>query len=618
MESGTTELLAPAKNLSCGVAAIDHGADAVYIGGPQFGARAAACNSLDDIERLIRYAHVFGARVYVALNTLFSDRELEQAAGLCRRYHEMGADALIIQDLGLLETELPPMSLHASTQMNNRTPEKVRFLEKIGMQQVVLARELSLGEIAKIRQATTVALEFFVHGALCVSYSGQCYISEVMAGRSANRGECAQFCRHSYTLSDRCRNILLKDKYPLSLKDLNLSSHLAQLLDAGISSFKIEGRLKDEGYVKNVTAYYRRQLDTLLEHGGSHGRSSSGTCFYTFTPDPEKSFYRGATSYYLTKRKNRPAEIRTPKATGKFLGRLQRVERSFMTIDTREKINNGDGLCFFGRDGALRGIRVNRAESNKVYPKEGWDRSQLVLGTKIYRNLDAEFNKLLRNSHNCRKIAVSLELTEQAQGLLLTVTDEDGVVSRSSVAMQKERARKTGGVAQVAARQLEKSGESVFMVKSVGVKVSEELFCPVSILNKLRRDALEKHMAARLAHYVVEHHPHILGNDPLPDENLSYLDNITNSYAERFYRRHGAKLSPGGYRELLVERADNPLLMITRYCLRGQLGLCPRLQTPAGGAAEPLVLSDNSGRYELVFFCDTCEMGLKRLEEKQR
>ncbi len=386
------ELLAPAKNLVCGISAINHGADAVYIGGPQFGARAAACNSLVDIEKLVAHAHQFGAKVYVALNTVFDDRELELAVQLCHQLYGIGVDALIIQDVGLLESDLPPISLHSSTQMNNRTVDKVRFLEKVGFQQVVLARELSLSQIKEIRAATSVPLEFFIHGALCVSYSGQCYISEVMAGRSANRGECAQFCRHKFTLKDGQGKILAKDRYLLSLKDLNLSAHLGALIDAGISSFKIEGRLKDENYVKNVTAYYRQALDKIIDEDGGLQRSSSGRCSFGFIPDPSKSFNRGQTDYFLTDQRNRPGAIESPKSTGQRLGKVEHAEKRFFVLETGEEINNGDGLCFFDPEKGLVGIKVNRVENGKIYPK---DPVVLPIGLTVYRNSDTAFNKML-------------------------------------------------------------------------------------------------------------------------------------------------------------------------------------------------------------------------------
>ncbi len=402
MQPQKIELLAPAKNLACGIGAINHGADAVYIGGPQFSARAAAGNTLADIARLVAHAHQFRAKIYVALNTLFTDQELESAVKLCHQLHEIGVDALIIQDVGLLEMELPPIPLHSSTQMNNRTVEKVGFLEQVGFQQVVLARELSLERIKEIRVATRVPLEFFVHGALCVSYSGQCYISEVMAGRSANRGECAQFCRHKFTLQDEAGKIIAKDRYLLSLKDLNLSAHLGALIEAGISSFKIEGRLKDENYVKNVTAYYRQALDAIILADPSLQRASSGRCTFAFTPDPEKSFNRGMTDYFLLNPRNRPGAIDSPKSIGQQLGPVVHAEKRFFLVETKEPVNNGDGLCFFDPIKGLVGIKVNRVENGRIYPK---DPVVLPVGMMVYRNSDTAFNKLLTRSEQCRTIA---------------------------------------------------------------------------------------------------------------------------------------------------------------------------------------------------------------------
>ena len=386
MTSLETELLAPAKNILCGIAAINHGADAVYIGGPLFGARAAASNSLADIEKLVSYAHLFRAKVYVALNTLLTDSELDLAVEFCHQVYELGADALIIQDVGLLESDLPPIPLHSSTQMNNRTVEKVQFLEKVGFTQVVLARELSLAQIKKIRAATSVSLEFFVHGALCVSYSGQCYISEVISGRSANRGQCAQFCRHAFNLQDKNGVVLEKDRFLLSLKDLDLSNHLHALIDAGIRSFKIEGRLKDENYVKNVTATYRVALDKILDSRDGLVRASAGRCHFGFTPDPSRSFSRGATDYFLNKRRNVVGEIRTPKSIGKKIGRITAMDAKCFTLEGEEAVHNGDGLCFFHPKSGLVGVKVNRVEGRAIHPKNGTAQLHLSVGTEIFRN----------------------------------------------------------------------------------------------------------------------------------------------------------------------------------------------------------------------------------------
>ena len=374
------ELLAPAKNLACGVAAINHGADAVYIGGPGFSARAAAANSIQDIEQLVGHAHLFGAKVYVALNTIFSDDELEQAVAMCHTLYRIGVDALIIQDTGLLQSDLPPIALHSSTQMNNRTPERVCFWQNVGLEQVVLARELSLSQIREIRAKSSVVLEFFVHGALCVSYSGQCYISEVMAGRSANRGECAQFCRHKFDLKDGDGRLLEKDSYLLSLKDLDLSANLEELIDAGISSLKIEGRLKDEQYVKNVTAYYRKALDKIISERSDLVAASSGVCRFDFSPDPQKSFNRGSTDYFIRKKRNIVGDLRSPKSKGQLIGRVASIDKSSFVVDTNEKIVNGDGLCFYNRQGTLVCLRVKIAYGIMLFTKDNVKRLGLNPG----------------------------------------------------------------------------------------------------------------------------------------------------------------------------------------------------------------------------------------------
>ncbi len=605
------ELLAPAKNLACGISAIQHGADAVYIGGPQFGARAAACNSLADIEKLAAHAHQFRARVYVALNTIFDDRELERAAGLCHQLYNIGVDALIIQDVGLLETELPPIPLHSSTQMNNRTVAKVRFLEQVGFRQVVLARELSLDQIREIRAATSVPLEFFVHGALCVSYSGQCYISEVMAGRSANRGECAQFCRHSFTLRDGQGKILARDRYLLSLKDLNLADHLGALIEAGISSFKIEGRLKDDSYVKNVTAFYRQALDTLLAADTSRQRASSGSCSFGFTPDPAKSFSRGRTDYFLTNRENsrrkKPGAIYSPKATGQQLGRVLHTENRFFTLQTTEVVNNGDGLCFFTAEDALVGIKVNRVEGNKIYPK---DPVHLAGGTTIYRNADTAFTKLLTQSEQCRTIRLHLELRETVGGLQLLMKDEDGIESATTATVEKAEARQAGMVAELAEKQLRKSGGSIFSVAEVRVHLRPGLFFPAAVFNDLRRKGFAHHQETRLQQYQVERAELTANDFPWPNGEVSYLDNIANGKAAAFYRRHGvARIDP---KTLRAADVAGCALMTCKYCIKAQLDICPKMSSNAVGLAGPLTMSDKTGEYELGFDCAKCEMTVLR------
>ncbi len=606
------ELLAPAKNLICGISAINHGADAVYIGGPQFGARAAASNSLLDIAHLVAHAHKFRAKVYVALNTIFDDRELELAVQLCHQLHSTGVDALIIQDVGLLESTLPPIPLHSSTQMNNRTADKVRFLEKVGFRQVVLARELSLAQIKEIRDATTVPLEFFVHGALCVSYSGQCYISEVMTGRSANRGECAQFCRHKFTLKDAQGRLLEKEQYFLSLKDLNLSEHLRALIDAGISSFKIEGRLKDVHYVKNVTAYYRQALDKIIETDGKLQRSSSGRCRFDFIPDPSKSFNRDKTDYFLINKRNTPGAIESPKSIGQKLGRVVYSEKRSFILDTKEKISNGDGLCFFDdkKGHSLVGIKVNRSEDGKVYPK---DPVSLPVGVMIYRNSDTAFNKLLARSEECRTIAIELELKETADGLQMLVRDEDGLESVTTAEVEKVKAKQAGMVTTMAEKQLKKSGGSIFSVEKVYVELQPESFFSAAVFNDLRRKGLTHHLEKRIAQGKIEHAEFKVNDFPWPADEVCYLDNISNRKAEKFYRRHG--VTKIDRKSLRASDVENCALMTTKYCVRAQLRICPKMNKIADKFAAPLVITDNTGDYELSFNCQKCEMIVRRRKE---
>ena len=389
MRTNEIELLAPAKNLECGVEAIRHGADAVYIGAPKFGARAAAGNSLDDLRQLALYAHQFGARVYVTLNTIIYDDELSEVESLVWQLYRIGIDALIVQDMALLTMNLPPIELHASTQTDNRTPEKVQFLHDVGFSQVVLARELSLAEIERIHRSCPVPLEAFVHGALCVSYSGQCYASQACFGRSANRGECAQFCRLPFTMVDADGRVIERDRHLLSLKDMNRSAHLEAMMDAGVRSFKIEGRLKDVTYVKNVVAYYRQAIDKILDCRPEYKRASQGVSTYTFTPQPDKSFNRGFTDYYITGNRTDVTSFATPKSVGEPLGHVKEVGRGYITVSTVKALHNGDGLCYIDERGLLQGFRVNRVEGTRLYLKD-MPRS-LRVRTPLFRNYDQEY-----------------------------------------------------------------------------------------------------------------------------------------------------------------------------------------------------------------------------------
>ncbi|MDD2466368.1 MAG: U32 family peptidase [Desulfobulbus sp.] len=613
MQKRDIELLAPARDLACGLAAIDHGADAVYIGGPLFGARAAAANSLADIEQLVQYAHLFRVRVYVALNTLFREEELAPAVELCFQLNAIGVDALIIQDLGLLEYDLPPIPLHASTQLNNRTPEKVRFLEQVGFSQVVLARELNLEQIRAIRAATTVPLECFVHGALCVSYSGQCYISEIMSGRSANRGECAQFCRHKFDLFDASGKLLAENRYLLSLKDLDLTRHLSDLIDVGVRSFKIEGRLKDSHYVKNVTAAYRQALDAIIDSREDLVRASSGRCRFAFTPDPSRSFSRGATDYFLRGPRAKMAEIRTPKSIGKLVGRVSGMDAKSFAFSGDEVLHNGDGLCFFDQKNSLIGLRVNRVEGHRVFPKDALSKIGLSVGTELYRNSDPAFNGLLEQSQLCRTIGLTVVLSEIVDGLQLEVMDEDGLRSFTTLEVSKEKAKNPGSVEAIAIKQLQKSGGTVFHIEGVKVQLEADLFVPASVFNELRRKALDNHLEQRQKGYILERTALVANDVPWLHSQIDYRDNVSNSKAAAFFQRHGvAQIDPAALRP---ELAGHCALMTTKYCIRRQLGICVRSRQEREKLAEPLVLADKTGRYLVRFHCDVCEMTITRFVE---
>ena len=495
-KSRPIELLSPAKDLNCGIEAINHGADAVYIGAPKFGARSAAGNSLEDIRELCEYAHLYGARIYVTLNTILKEDELEEAERMIWDLWRVGTDALIIQDMGITRLNLPPIPLHASTQTDNRTPEKVRFLEAAGFTQVVLARELSLNEIRRISEATTVPLEVFVHGALCVSYSGQCYLSAALSGRSANRGECAQYCRLPYTMVDATGTEIVTHKHLLSLKDMNRSDQLEALLDAGVSSLKIEGRLKDAGYVKNITAYYRKKLDAVLSRRPEYRRASAGRSTYTFEPVAEKSFNRGFTPFLLEGRTADITAFNTPKSLGEPVGMVKEIKGNSFTVAGLKQLSNGDGLVFFNRKGELEGFRVNRVEANRVFPL---DMPQLAPKTPLYRNFDQAFDKLLAKPSAERKLSVEIEFLDNPFGFTLCMEDETGARIMLTEPFAKELARREQQ--DNIRTQLSKLGNTPFEASKVVVGLSENWFVPSSLLADMRRRGVEKLLEARRARY---------------------------------------------------------------------------------------------------------------------
>lgn len=598
------ELLAPARNLECGIEAINHGADAVYIGAPKFGARSAAGNSLADIATLVEYAHLFNVRIYVTVNTILRDSELSETEEMIWQLYNAGVDALIVQDMGITQLNLPPIPLHASTQMDNRTVEKVRFLSNAGFRQVVLARELSLDEIRKIHEACPdVALEVFVHGALCVSYSGQCYVSEACFGRSANRGECAQFCRLPFSMVDEDGKVIVRNKHLLSLKDLNQSSILESLLDAGATSFKIEGRLKDVTYVKNVTAAYRQKLDEIFCRRKEYVRSSSGDTVLDFTPQLEKSFNRGFTHYFLHGRTPDIASFNTPKSLGEEMGTLKEQYKKYVTVSGVKPFHNGDGACFIDEQGCLQGFRINKVEGNKLFPAGAIPR--IKPKTPIYRNYDQDFEKLLTRKSAERKIGVDWILSETAFGFALTVSDEDkNSVTLSFPVETKEKARTSQH--DNLCSQLKKMGNTPFRTRSVVIQCLEEWFIPSSLISDWRRLATDRLVALRRINFRRELQVWKPTNHSYPTSSLTYLGNVMNGKAEKFYQEHGVCNIAPAYEK---QAPDNATLMFCRHCLRYSMGWCPTYQRVRSPYREPYYLVSNDGkRFRLEFDCKRCQM----------
>ena len=610
MTSSFLELLAPAKNADFGIEAIKHGADAVYIGGPTFGARAEAGNSLADIERLCHYAHRFHARVLLALNTILRDDELESARQIAWQAFEAGVDALIVQDMGLLEIDLPPVELHASTQCDIRTPQKARFLQDAGFSQLVLARELSLAQIRAIAQETAVTLEFFVHGALCVSYSGQCYLSHAQTGRSANRGNCSQPCRLPWTLSDQNGQVLVANKHLLSLKDNHQSANLPALIEAGIRSFKIEGRLKDLSYLKNITAHYRRSLDAVMDQGPWQRRSAGRSCFH-FTPQPDKSFNRGMTDYFVHERRADIGAFDSPRFAGEAVGTVSRLLRTRFEVETALTLHNGDGLSFFTPQGELCGLRVNLAEAIpggfRLETKlvDGRLPAGLQPGTPLYRNHDQHFERLLEKDSAERRIPVHLRLSETADGFSLEMRDETGVSATACMTQAKEPARNAEAALATAHEQLTRLGNTVYLAESLELAWESPRFIPVSALNALRREALAALETRReTARPRPERRQPVSPPAPCPEETLSYTGNVFNRKARTFYEKHGVIRIEPAY-ECRQEKAEVSL-MVTRHCIRYSLGICPKQQK--GIRPEPLTLTNGKTSLNLHFDCKACEM----------
>jgi putative protease len=631
------ELLAPARDAAIGIEAVNHGADAVYIGGPGFGARSSADNSVQDIAKLVHHAHQFNSRIFVTLNTILRDDELEHARQLAWQLYDAGVDALIIQDMGLLAIDLPPIQLHASTQCDIRTPEKARFLQDVGLSQIVLARELDLQQISDIRAATNpdhCTLEFFVHGALCVAYSGQCYISAAHTGRSANRGECSQACRLPYQVVDSSGRFVAHDKHVLSMKDNNQSTNIAALVDAGVRSFKIEGRYKDMAYVKNVTAHYRRLLDELIStrqgSGNPMARASSGQTTFSFTPDPNQNFNREFTDYFVNGRQEDVGAFDTPKNPGQPIGHVVQVGANWVELILPERqtvLHNGDGLCYYDLQKELVGLAINRAEHLsqakgrwRVFPKDELaSLKDLRVGVEVNRNRDIDWLRALDKKSSERRISLWAQMQVSVDAVLLTLTDEDG----HTVSMQQAWDSKNRQVARSAEsalahiqNQISRLGTTHFIASHATAIWPEPDFSPVvipsSLLNNLRREgiaALELARATtfkRLPRSAPIHPP-----AAYPEDSLSYLANVFNRAAHSFYARHGVKVIDAAY-EAIAEPGEVSL-MITKHCVRFSLSLCPKQAKGVTGVqgfvkAEPLQLINGKEKLTLRFDCKPCEM----------
>lgn len=593
------ELLSPAKNAEVAIAAINNGADAVYIGGPAFGARQAVGNSPEDIGRVVAYAHRFYCRVFVTLNTILYDDELAEVERLIRDLYRIGVDAIIVQDPAILKLDIPPIALHASTQMHNYDLERIKFLDRLGFQRIVLARELSLEQLREIRREVKAELEYFVHGALCVSLSGQCYISHYLTGRSANRGECAQACRMQWTVTDSDGKVLVKDKYVLSLKDLNLSGYLDDLVDIGIDSFKIEGRLKETDYVANVTSYYSSRLHEIVARREDIARAGNGYTLSGFEADPSRSFNRGYTDYFVAGRKPGMVNMDTPKSMGKKVAVVKQVKGNVLVVEALETIHNADGLCYFdGRE--LRGIKVNTAEGTRLVCNE---KVGVTPGTVLYRNYDHEFVTRLSKAVSLRKIKVKIDVYAEGGHLVLVATDEAGI----SVTLKSEETFEVATNPAQAERivgQLGKSGNTCYDCCPVEYHGDTVLFIPSSVVNGYRVDLLDALTGERekqRERWVQSP----LKSEPVYTGQADWRLNVVNQLSGEFYREHGTEMPEPGF-EVGKNRARKEV-MTTRYCLLHELGMC-RKSGNDKALKFPLYLSNNLGKFRLEFDCKNCFM----------
>jgi len=604
------ELLAPAKNVQSAREAIIQGSDAVYIGAPKFGARAAAGNSLEDLADLIKFAHLYYVRIYITINVLLFDEELSEVEAMIWDLWRIGADALIVQDMGITQLNLPPIPLHASTQLDNRTVQKVRFLQDAGFKQVVLARELSLEKIREIAGSTTVPLECFVHGALCVCYSGQCYLSQAMCGRSANRGECAQYCRLPCDLVDKNGKVLIRQKHLLSLKDMNRTDYLEDLIDAGISSFKIEGRLKDISYVKNVTAWYRMQLDEIIERRPDLKRRSSGYNHLVFHPDPRKSFNRGFTDYFLKNRSLNLNNPDTPKSIGEPVGCVKDIKERSLTVSGLASFANGDGLSFYDDKGHFDGFRINKVEDNRLFPVP---MPHLKPGTPLYRTHDQSFERELERQSGGRYIPVTVNCWETPFGFAVSMDDNEG--HRAIVAIEQLKVPAAKPQIEQVRSQLIKLGNTIFEAVSCTIEWTGEWFMPVSKWADLRRQLCEKMGMIRAMDHRREEVSFVQTSHPYPEKTLTYLGNVLNKKASEFYKMHGVTSIEPAFESRKFIKNQNcaksfEALMSTKYCILFELGYCRKTSKNVASLNEPLFLVFNNQKIQLDFDCQVCEMHL--------
>jgi collagenase-like PrtC family protease len=600
------EILAPAKDLIHGMAAINSGADAVYVGAPQFGARSNATNSIEDVAALVQYAHLYHAQVFVVINTILYDNELETCRKMIWELYHIGVDALIVQDMAIMEMELPPIVLHASTQANNRDADNIKFLKDAGMKRVVLARELNLHQIKEISEASDVELEFFVTGALCVSFSGNCYMSVANGERSANRGSCAQNCRLPYNLIDGHGDTLIKNSHLLSIKDFDVSDQIPNLIEAGICSFKIEGRLKDIVYVKNNVSFLRQKLDAFLEENDNYTKASSGSCTYTFDSALNRTFNRGYTDYFVNERHQSIGSWESPKSKGQYIGKLIKTIGGAYEIENGELLNNGDGLCYINENNEADGIYVNKVENGLAYPNV---LKELKVGTFIYRNNDAAFIKIVeREDSAVRKISTTLLLTENENGFELIATDEDGYVSTVHLAHAKEQTKNNQSIEDNIKTQLAKTGFTPYTADEITVMFTQNWFLPISKINEMRRTVYEQLSAIRLANYKREEHQIVKTNHPFPVNQLDFTYNVSNKMARKFYERHGVTEIEKAF-ELQWDPGKSRV-MTTKYCIKYELEKCPKYHkdTMETKLKEPLVLKQGELEYKLKFNCKPCEM----------